>query len=134
MCRIMVLLAFAVLPMWAVANSGPYPYSQRDALGNVTVEGCLSSSAGNYHLVNDRGTRIKLEGKKAVLKNLVGERVRLSGTPDEVAYPGAMCKSMAENVTTVRVTSIAHASVTRIDASGARIDTPRAHCEAGGVR
>ena len=112
------MISMLQLPVWVLANSGPYPYSQRDALGKVTVEGCLYTSDGNFNLVDERGYTVKLEGKSGTLDTLVGQRVRLRGEPLSVAKPGSMSASMAENVTSMRVSHVEHSSGALCERSG----------------
>ena len=118
MRRMIQMISVLLLPAWAIANSGPYPYSQRDALGKVTVEGCLYASDGNFNLVDDRGYTVELKGKSGTLDTLVGQRVRLRGEPVAVAKPGSMSASMSENVTTMRVSHVEHTSGGSCEKSG----------------
>ena len=118
MRRMILMISVLLLPAWAPANSGPYPYSQHDALGKVTVEGCLFTSDGNFNLMDDRGNTVKLRGKSGTLDTLVGQRVRLRGEPIAVAKPGSMSASMDENVTSMRVSHVEHTSGGSCEKSG----------------
>ena len=98
-----------VLPVnWAIANSGPYAYYHEK---EVSVEGCLYGGDGNFTVVDDRGNTFQLTGKKAMLSDFVGQRVRLKG---EASSNEGKASAMSENegraTPTLRVSKVKHVS------------------------
>jgi hypothetical protein len=78
---------------WALAQSDPNqtspsgqtPTTQGDMSaassgGNVTVEGCLSGSDGNYILTDKNGTSYQLTGDTAKLTDHVGHEIKITGS------------------------------------------------------
>jgi Protein of unknown function (DUF5818) len=111
MRRIILLISLSLLlGVWAIANSGPYPYHPRDQVSRVTVEGCLYGSNGNFNLVDDRGNTVQLKGKTAKLDDFIGQRVRLEGKTADIGKPGAMSANEGEAITTLHVSRIEHVS------------------------
>ena len=94
MRRIFLGLSVLLLGLsWAVAqdstasspSSSPqssYPsssQSQSGASGQMSVEGCLSGSSGNYTLTDKNGTTYQLTGDTAKLSDHVGHEVKVTG-------------------------------------------------------
>jgi len=53
--------------------------------GNVTVEGCLSGSDGNYMLTDKNGTAYQLTGDTAKLTDHVGHEIKITGSTSSSA-------------------------------------------------
>ena len=102
MRKMFLLLSVLLLGMsWAVAQSttgsqdqngsagasqsGTSGYSGQsssptNAGGQMTVEGCLSGSSGNYTLTDKNGTAYQLTGDTAKLSEHVGHEIKVTGT------------------------------------------------------
>jgi len=112
------LLIFSVLllaSLLAVAqNSGHM--AKTSAGGQTTVEGCLSSSNGNYTLTDQKGTMYQLTGDTAKLSEHVGHEIKVSGTSTS-AGKSASSMGTTNNTSesaeeTIQVTSVKHISKT----------------------
>ena len=85
MRQLLMLLSVLLLGLsWAVAQDSTTGATQgstsRTAGGNVTVEGCLSGSDGNFTLTDKNGMSYQLTGDTAKLSEHVGHEVKVTGT------------------------------------------------------
>ena len=87
MRQIFLLLSVLLLGLsWAVAQDGTSGQtSQTGAGGQMTVEGCLSGSNGNFTLTDKNGTSYQLSGDTAKLTEHVGHEVKVTGTSGSAA-------------------------------------------------
>ena len=53
--------------------------------GNMTVEGCLNGSDGNYTLTDKNGTTYQLSGDTAKLSDHVGHEMKVTGSKSDSA-------------------------------------------------
>ena len=68
------------------AQAGSSTSSQTNSnASEMTIEGCLSGSAGNFTLTDNAGKSYQLQGKTAKLTDLVGHQVRMKGTQTAMA-------------------------------------------------
>jgi len=84
-----VLLIVSVLLLglsWVVAQDSSTPasaasgsQSSSGASGQMTVEGCLSGSNGNFTLTDKNGITYQLTGDKAKLSEHVGHEIKVTG-------------------------------------------------------
>jgi hypothetical protein len=66
---------------WAAAQNYPsQTKTQAGTGGEITVQGCLSSSNGNYMLTDKHGNSFRLIGDAAKLSEHVGHEVKITGT------------------------------------------------------
>jgi hypothetical protein len=88
------------------------------ASGDMTVQGCLSSSGGNYVLTDKSGTSYQLTGDNAKLSEHVGHEIQISGTG---GAPGAtkggntgesMGQTNSSTQQSLQVSSVKHISKT----------------------
>jgi hypothetical protein len=85
-----VLIATAVLLLalgvaWAQqqpATSDSNTNTHANAGSQVTVQGCLGESSGNFTLLGSDGTTYQLQGNDDQLKEHVGHTVAVTGTVD----------------------------------------------------
>jgi hypothetical protein len=82
MRQIFLLLSVLLLGLsWAVAQDSTSGQTSRTgAGGQMTVEGCLSGSNGNFTLTDKNGTSYQLSGDTAKLTEHVGHEVKVTGT------------------------------------------------------
>jgi hypothetical protein len=82
MRQIFLLLSVLVLGLsWAVAQDSTSGQTSRTgAGGQMTVEGCLSGSNGNFTLTDKNGMAYQLTGDTAKLTEHVGHEVKITGT------------------------------------------------------
>lgn len=115
MRQIFLLLSVLLLSLsWAVAQEGTSGQTSRTgAGGQMTVEGCLSGSNGNFTLTDKNGMSYQLTGDTAKLTEHVGHEVKVTGT-SESAGAGASGStepsSGAGGDHALQVTSIKHIS------------------------
>jgi hypothetical protein len=140
MRQLFVLISVLFLSLsWAAAQNGTngsqYPNSSTGNSGNsgqssdmnqgshtsagsqVTVEGCLSGSTGNYMITDKNGTSYQLTGDTAKLSEHVGHEVKVTGTS---ASAGAGASGSTETSAagsagagqTLQVTSVKHVAKT----------------------
>lgn len=127
MKKILLLSSILLLSaVWAVAQSSSQPSTTSSDLGNMTVEGCLSGSVGNYSLTDKSGTTYQLTGDTARLENQVGHTIQVTGTSSDSSAAnaakdpsGAMSGSTGSNgaQTALNVTSFKHISANCMDSS-----------------
>ena len=79
--------------------------------GHTTVEGCLSSSGGNYMLTDKNGQVYQLTGDTAKLSDHVGHEMKITGTTSPAKAAGESSGSMGAKET-IDVTSFKHISKT----------------------
>lgn len=99
----------------AMGNSGQT--SRTGAGGEMTVEGCLSGSSGNFTLTDKKGMSYQLTGDTAKLSEHVGHEVKVTGTTSSAGAAGAEGSTGAASGTagageTLQVTSVKHVSKT----------------------
>jgi hypothetical protein len=96
MRQIFLLLSILLLGLsWAVAqdstgstSSAPSSSGQTSrtgAGGQMTVEGCLSGSNGNFTLTDKNGMSYQLTGDTAKLSEHVGHEIKVTGTSGSAA-------------------------------------------------
>ena len=120
--RHLLLLSVLLLgATWAVAQSYPSETSKTTGTGSeTTVQGCLSSSGGNYMLTAKNGTSYQLSGDTAKLSEHVGHEVKITGTISSAsASPSSGTRSSkaqgeqsASGEQTLEVSSLKHVSKT----------------------
>ena len=88
--------------------------SRTGAGGQMTVEGCLSGSNGNFTITDKNGTSYQLTGDNAKLSEHVGHEVKVTGTSGSAgaAASGSTESSAAGTGQTLQVTSVKHISKT----------------------
>ena len=76
-----VVLLFSVGSLLA-QDSSPSPRNSKDSKGQVTVQGCVSRSTGDYILIKqDPGMTYELQATgKIKLSRYLGQRVEVNGT------------------------------------------------------
>jgi hypothetical protein len=83
--------------------------------GNVTVEGCLSGSDGNYMLTDKNGTTYQLTGDTAKLSDHVGHEIKVTGSASASAMApsgSGTDTSDAASKKTLQVSSFKHVAKT----------------------
>jgi hypothetical protein len=76
-----LLLSSAWMLGQGTAQAGSSNSSQTNSNANeVTIEGCLSGSAGNYTLTDNSGMSYQLQGETSKLSDQVGRQVQIKGT------------------------------------------------------
>jgi hypothetical protein len=118
MRQIFLLLSVLVLGLsWAVAqDSTSGQTSPTGAGGQMTVEGCLSGSNGNFTLTDKNGMSYQLTGDTAKLTEHVGHEIKVTGTSGS-AGAGASGSTAPSGTAgsagagqTLEVTSVKHVS------------------------
>jgi hypothetical protein len=127
MRQLFLLVSVLLLGLsWAVAQESTSPSSdpmgkagqtsRTGAGGQMTVEGCLSGSGGNFTLTDKNGMAYQLAGDTAKLSEHVGHEVKVTGTSGSSAAgasdstePGGAAGS-AGTGQTLQVTSVKHVS------------------------
>jgi len=96
------------------AQSDSSATSRTGAGGQMTVEGCLSGSNGNFTLTDKNGTSYQLTGDTAKLSDHVGHEIKVTGTSASgtgaESSTGAAAGSAAGQ--TLQVSSVKHVSKT----------------------
>src|SRR6202166_3905108 len=85
------------------------------AAGSATsVQGCLSSSSGNYTLSDKNGNTYQLTGDTAKLSEHVGHEVKVTGTSSSASTTGGgtTAGQAGANAQTLEVSSVKHISKT----------------------
>jgi hypothetical protein len=81
--------------------------------GNVTVQGCLSGSDGNYMLTDKNGTTYQLTGDTAKLNDHIGHEVKVTGSTSASAMsPSDGGTDTGASKQTLQVSSFKHVSKT----------------------
>ncbi len=119
MKRILLLSYILLLSaVWAIAQYDAGSQSNTDS-GKMTVEGCLSGTAGNFSLTDkSTGTTYQLTGNTAKLQNHVGHTMQVTGTASAgTTNPAGSMSSSTEpsGAKTLNVTSFKHISATCTD-------------------
>lgn len=88
-----------------------------NANGQITVEGCLSGSSGNYTVSDKSGNSYQLTGDTAKLSEHVGHEVKVTGTSSSASASGGGTATGAAgqangNSQTLEVSSVKHISKT----------------------
>jgi hypothetical protein len=130
MRQLFLLLSVLLLGLsWAVAQDSTSPATQDStsnsgqtsrtgAGGQMTVEGCLSGSSGNFTLTDKNGMSYQLSGDTAKLSEHVGHEVKVTGTSGSAGAgaSGSTEPSGAAGTAgagqTLQVTSVKHVSKT----------------------
>lgn len=120
MRKLFLLLSVLLLGLsWAVAQESSTSPSQssssRTSAGQMTVEGCLSGSSGNFTLTDKNGTSYQLTGDTAKLSEHVGHEVKVTGTSSAegaTSSTGAPAAGSAGAGQTLQVSSVKHVSKT----------------------
>jgi len=84
MRHLLLLSVLMLAACWAAAqdSSQTTPANAGSQTGDgsqVTVQGCLGGSEGNYTLMSDDGTSYRLTGNTAKLKDHVGHEMTITG-------------------------------------------------------
>lgn len=114
MRQIFLLLSVLLLGLsWAVAQDSTSGQTSRTgAGGQMTVEGCLSGSNGNFTLTDKNGMSYQLTGDTAKLSEHVGHEIKVTGTSGSAGAPGSTEPSgtagSAGAGQTLEVTSVKH--------------------------
>ena len=96
----------------SAGNSGQ---SSRTGSGQMTVEGCLSGSSGNFTLTDKNGTAYQLTGDTAKLSEHVGHEVKVTGTSGAAgtgASGSTETSASGAGGQSLQVTSLKHISKT----------------------
>src|SRR6516225_7157172 len=118
MRKLFLMISVLLLGLsWAVAqdssagSQGSNGSARTGAGGQMTVEGCLSGSSGNFTLTDKNGTAYQLTGDTAKLSEHVGHEVKITGTSASADASGSQtCASDAGQA--LQVTSMTHRSKT----------------------
>lgn len=125
MRQMLLVLSLLLLGVtWAVAqNSSQSSPSSGGAMaggsgqqsgGQMTVEGCLSGSSGNFTLTDKNGMSYQLTGDTAKLSEHVGHEIKVTGMSSSGATTGGASASSsgAGANSTIEVSSVKHISKT----------------------
>ena len=129
MRQVLMIVSVLLLGLsWAVAqdsstpSSSGYPaqqstgQSRTGAGGQMTVEGCLSGSNGNFTLTDKKGMEYQLTGDTATLSEHVGHEVKITGMSSSGA--SGTTASTSGSSQTLQVSSVKHISKTCKSAGG----------------
>ena len=122
MRQVLLLVSVLLLGLsWAVAQNSPSSSSSASGQtshtstsGQMTVEGCLSGSNGNYTLTDKNGMAYQLTGDTAKLSEHVGHEVKITGTSGSStgSESSTGAASSAAGGQTLQVSSLKHISKT----------------------
>jgi hypothetical protein len=118
--RHLLLLSVLLLgATWAVAQNYPSQTTPSGTGGEMTVQGCLSNSGGNYMLTAKNGKSIRLTGDTAKLSEHVGHEVKITGTvssateaPSAKSDRGMAGEESGSAQPSLEVSSVKHVSKT----------------------
>ena len=99
---------------WAVAQN-PSPMTRSGSGAETTVQGCLSSSNGNYTLTDSSGNSFPLTGDTAKLSEHIGHEVKITGATSSASTSptgGAASGKMGQTQPAIVVGSVKHISKT----------------------
>lgn len=112
------VLVFVLLlgACWLVAQSDS-SQNQASPSNNgteTTIQGCLSSSGGNYALTDKNGTVYQLSGDTAKLGDHVGHEVKVTGTENAASAntDNGVGQTDSSTQQTIQVTSFKHVAKT----------------------
>ena len=81
-----ILLSAAWVVAQDSAQAGSSTSSQTaSSASEMTIEGCLSGSAGNFTLTDNAGKSDQLQGETSKLSDQIGHQVRIKGTQTATA-------------------------------------------------
>jgi hypothetical protein len=104
-----IVLLFSIGSLLA-QDSNPSAHNSKDSKGPVTVQGCVSRSAGDYILVKqDPGMTYELQATgKIKFHRYLGQRVEVTGTesPSMSTSSDAMARMGSPSSLTLTITSI----------------------------
>jgi hypothetical protein len=121
MKRIILLSSLLLLSsVWTIAQYGSQSststQSSPDA-NNMTVQGCLSGSDGNYSLLDKSGNTYQLTGDTSKLQAHVGHTIQVTGTSTSsgssastTGKPVGSMSTSADTHPSLSVTSFKHVS------------------------
>lgn len=126
MRHVLFLAVLLLGTTWALAQndqnqtspSDQTPAAQGDmtptnSSGNMTVQGCLSGSEGNYMLTDKNGTTYQLSGDTAKLSDHVGHEIKVTGgKSDSAMAPSGGGTDTGASKPTLQVSSFKHVSKT----------------------
>ena len=125
MRKLFLLVSVLLLGLsWAMAQdstsqgsstaSGSSAQTSRTGAGQMSVEGCLSGSNGNFTITDKNGTSYQLTGDTAKLSEHVGHEVKVTGTSGSAGTgaSGSTESSAGGTGQTLQVTSVKHISKT----------------------
>jgi hypothetical protein len=119
MRQLFLVLSILLLGLsWSVAQNSAGQATQGSTSptasgGHMTVEGCLSGSAGNYTLTDKNGTTYQLTGDTAKLSEHVGHEVKITGMEETgAAGTASSAGSTSASAHQLQVTSVKHISKT----------------------
>lgn len=127
MRQIFLIVSVLVLGLsWAAAQdstataAGSGRQAHTGAGGDMTVEGCLSGSNGNFSLTDKNGMTYQLTGDTATLSEHVGHEVKVTGSANSGAAgaSGASAGAAGASGQTMQVSSVKHVSKTCKSAGG----------------
>jgi len=112
---VLLLSALLLVGAWAGAQNYPSKSSPANEGTHTTVQGCLSSSNGNYSLRDKNGNTYQLTGDSAKLSEHVGHEISVTGT-ESSASAASTGSGMGQTETspqkTIQVSSFRHISKT----------------------
>jgi hypothetical protein len=124
MRKLFLMISVLLLGLsWAVAqdssagSQGSNGSARTGAGGQMTVEGCLSGSSGNFTLTDKNGTAYQLTGDTAKLSEHVGHEVKITGTSASADASGSQTSASGAGQA-LQVTSMKHISKTCKSAGG----------------
>jgi uncharacterized protein DUF5818 len=119
--RHLLLLSVLLLgSCWAVAqydSSQNHKTTSASTGTEMSVEGCLSGSGGNYTLTDKNGTTYQLTGDSATLTEHIGHEIKVTGTSTSASpNAGSAKENMGQTSTSsqqaIEVSSVKHISKT----------------------
>jgi len=110
-------LSWAVAQDSSAGSQGSNGSARTGAGGQMTVEGCLSGSSGNFTLTDKNGTAYQLTGDTAKLSEHVGHEVKITGTSASADASGSQTSASGAGQA-LQVTSMKHISKTCKSAGG----------------